>query len=268
MGALAVVFPLEASDGKYQEMTEYLSSEGGYWLREDKWRAGDEGFRKAGIKASGKKELVADFGSYASENLKTEMKYYLLFSMKEKYLTAYGISHNYLRAVQNIGEQLGRDGTESFEGLPGEADIPAGLEGTTEGRVYRCLYSRVVSFITDYYDERDEFEKDTWHARRIPGVRQSAAEKRLCHSISFEGIPEHYRGMVKRFLSRLIVRRSWSYCKEMLMYIKYFFRVFYGNGYGDGFFRTLGRRDMERYLPEQGGILHPAVYRLYPACGV
>lgn len=32
------------------------------------------------------------------------------------------------------------------------------------------------------------------------------------------------------------------------MYIRYFFKAFYGNGYKDGFFQELTRRDMERYL--------------------
>ena len=113
---------------------------------------------------------------------------------------------------------------------------------------YQVLWKQMAEFFADFYDERDEFEKDVWLAARIPGVKQSAAERRVNHSIRFTGIPEYYRGMVKRFLSRLIVRRSWSYCKEMLMYIRHFFRAFYGNGYRDGFFQALNRRDMEKYL--------------------
>ncbi|MFI3238946.1 MAG: tyrosine-type recombinase/integrase, partial [Lachnospiraceae bacterium] len=35
---------------------------------------------------------------------------------------------------------------------------------------------------------------------------------------------------------------------EMLVYIKYFFKVFYENGYTDGFFEQLSRKDMEKYL--------------------
>ena len=54
--------------------------------------------------------------------------------------------------------------------------------------------------------------------------------------------------MVKRYIARLIVRRSISHCQDTLTYIRYFFRVFYKNSYGDGFFEVLGRNDMEKYL--------------------
>jgi len=246
MGSAAITFPREAFDDKYLEMTDYLSSEGGYWLREDKWYMGDESFHDAGIKVPGKNKRMADFSGYESENLKMEMKYYLLFSVKEKHLTANGINRNYLRAIQNIGTHLGRKDVKSFEGLPDDG-VPAGL-GETEHRAYLSLYRRIVEFMMDYYDERSEFEKDVWHASRIPGARRSAAEKRLRHSMSFEEIPVYYREMTKRFMSRLIVRRSWSHCKEVLMYIRYFFKVFYEHGHGDGFFQELSRKDTEQYL--------------------
>ena len=54
--------------------------------------------------------------------------------------------------------------------------------------------------------------------------------------------------MVKRFMKRLIIRRSWSYCRETLMYIRYFFKAFYRNGYSDGFLEKLNRQDVENYL--------------------
>ena len=246
MGAAAYDFAWEEADDKYQEIRKYLSTEGGYWLREDQWTMDAESFREAGIRVPEKDWILADFGTFRSEKLKQEMKYYYLWSMKGKWLTANSLFRNYGRAIKNIGGYLGELGIESFNGLEEELE-PDGLSETEHG-AYKKLYHSAASFITDFYDGRDEFEKDVWKAGRIPGARQSAAEKGAVHSLNFREIPEHYRGMAKRFLSRLVVRRSWSYCTEMLMYIKYFFRVFYRNGYGDGFLRVLGRRDMERYL--------------------
>lgn len=246
MESTAIAFPQESSDDKYREMMDYLSCEDGYWGREDKWYMDAESLEKAEINTHEKHWILADFESYKPQQLKVEMKYYLLFSMKEKHITPKGIFYNYARAIQNIGKYLSYKGTESFDNLVVDL-IPENLK-KIEHKAYVTLYHKVVQFITEYYDERPEFEKDIWHADRIRGVKQSAAEKRLQHSINFKEIPEYYRKLVKRFMSRLIVRRSWSYCKEMLMYIRYFFKAFYEHGYVDGFFKELNRKDMEAYL--------------------
>ncbi len=247
MGA-AVLARFGALDDKYNEMVEYLSSEGGYWRDNDKWYLCAKSFPEAGIKTpSARKSLMADFSGFRSEELKTEIKYYLLFCMKEKRLTAIGIHQNYKRAITRIGQHLSNAGIRSFEGLCDGCCAPAGLVDT-EKNAWRALYQGVVDFITDYYDGQDELDKDVWRASRIPGTKISAAGKRGRASISFKNIPPYYRGMVKRFMGRLVIRRSWSYCNEMLMYIRYFFNVFYANGYTDGFFERLTRGDIEKYL--------------------
>ena len=105
-----------------------------------------------------------------------------------------------------------------------------------------------VHFIQDYYDERPEIEKDVWHALRIKGVKLSAAMKRQSPSMSFHTIPVYYRKNVKRYMKTLIYRRSWSFCKELLMYIRYFYNSFYEHGYKDGFQEELKRTDIENYL--------------------
>jgi len=248
MGTVAYAFVWEEEEDEYREMTEYLSSEGGYWLTEDKWYMNAASLKEAGIRVSEKEKnwLLADFSSYQSEQLKLEMKYYYLWSMKQKWMTAASLNHNYLRAVQTIGRYLGELGIESLNGQE-MLNEPETLVGTERER-YRHLYHRAAAFIKDYYDDRNEIEKDEWVLARIPGLKQSATGKRLYQRLDFRDIPENYRGMVKQYVSRLIIRRSVSHCQDMLTYIRYFFRMFYKNGYGDGFFETLSRQDMEKYL--------------------
>ena len=91
-------------------------------------------------------------------------------------------------------------------------------------------------------------EKDVWHAANLRGVRISACDRRGRGSISFADISEYYRPMVKRYLGKLVTRRSWSYCGETLVYLKYFFGIFYRHGHGNGFLQNLCREDMEKYL--------------------
>lgn len=247
MEAVAYALVYEESDDKYREMTEYLSTEGGYWLKEDRWHTGAESFTEAGIRIAEKEKnwILADFSGYRSERLKLEMKYYYLWSMKEKWLTAKSLCHNYVRAVREIGKYLGELGVESLEGQEGLSE-PVWLEGM-EHQSYLNLYHTAARFVTDFYDGREETQKDIWIVGRIAGVKQSAADKRN-HYLDFREVPEYYREMVKLYMARLIVRRSCSHCRDMLMYIRYFFREFYKHGYGDGFLEALERKDMEKYL--------------------
>lgn len=251
MGAAAVAFPQEALDEKYLQMEDYLSTEGGYWLREDVWKIESAAFRKGGLDAGRyTKGTLADFTGYPEGRMKVEAKYYLLYCMKNGWFSPFQVYNVMTTVIRLAGENLASKGSfESFRDAgTGTLEVPEDPVSECVLHKYQVLKKQMADFFADFYDGRDEFEKDVWVAARIPGVKQSAAERRVNHSIRFAEIPEHYRGMAKRFLSRLVVRRSWSYCTEMLMYIKYFFRVFYGNGYGDGFLRALGRRDMERYL--------------------
>jgi site-specific recombinase XerD len=153
-------------------------------------------------------------------------------------------------AVRLLGERIGSDSEiSSFAQCEeDETDDPGESEKDAPRNQYRILRREVISFFRDFYDEREETEKDIWHALRIPGVKLSAAMKREQPTLKFTGIPEIYRPSVKRFMKRLIIRRSWSYCRETLMYIRYFFRVFYEHGYGNGFLEKLNRQDVEKYL--------------------
>lgn len=241
----------EAFDDKYNQMMEYLSSEGGYWKDNNRWYLDDNSFIAAGISVSNPgRRLLADFGSYKKGRLKDEMKYFLLHSMKEGIIEARSVYQNYQRAIPNIGKLLSLTrGAESFNRLDtcDRELVDAGLN-RTERRAYLHLKHGVTRLITDYYSDRDEMENDIWHASHIPGTKVSATGKRQKPSISFERIPTYYREMVKRFMNRLVIKRSWSYCTEMLLYIRYFFEAFYAYGYADGFLESLVRQDIEKYL--------------------
>lgn len=246
MGVAAIAFPPKSHGDQSLQMREYLSSEGGYWLKEDKWYMGAASFDKAGIKVPEGNWLLADFSVFRSVNLKTEMKYYYLSAMKKKWTTANSMYRRYGRAVKSMGECLGTYRVESFKGLD-TSWVPNGLT-ETEYTVYRSLYRNAVSFITDYYGESGETEKDVWRAVRVPGARLSATTRSQKPSLNFQEIPCCYREMVKRFTARLVIKRSWSYCTEMVVYIRYFFKAFYAHGYTDGFFEKVNRKDMEQYL--------------------
>ena len=251
MGEAAYALVREDEDDKYREMRDYLSSEGGYWLREDKWSVSSDGFKQAGLDAGDYKTgVLADFSLYTKELMKIEMKYYLLYSMKNEWLSPFNICNMLTATIRMVGEELVQKSQyESFREI--ETDVPRVMDSPLTPGVlgkYHTLKNQVIRFFQDFYDDREETQKDVWVIGRIAGAKQSAAEKRTHHSLDFREIPEYYRGMVKQYMARLIVRRSCSHCRDMLMYIRYFFREFYKHGYGAGFLESLERKDMERYL--------------------
>ena len=248
-GSTALAYRDESYDEKQDQMRHYLSSEGGYWLSNDKWYMDDKSFIEGNIEVSvAKRYLIADFATYRSECLKIEMKYYLLYAMKHGMITALSVCQNYSRAIANIGTYLSGKGDESTFSNRAICNEMSGMDASeTEKRTYLALKKTVIRFITDYY-ENEETDHDIWRAVNISGVKLSATAKRTKPILNFEEIPRDYRDMAKRFMRRLVVKRSWSYCSEMLIYIRYFFGVFYRNGYTNGFLKLLERRDVEKYL--------------------
>lgn len=240
------------TDPRHEVMVEYLSAEDGYWLESDEWRADSDAYREAGLRDVRYKDAVlVDFSSYRNEALKLEMKYFILYGMKHKWKSPYNLQNMQKSAVRMLGEGIGSNlELSSFSQVvpDDEGDMPDGSAGRVPCREYRNLRLSVIEFISELYDEREETEKDVWYALKIPGVKLSAAMKRQHPSMNFVEIPAAYRESVKRFMKRLVTRRSWSYCREMLMYIRYFFRIYYGNGYKDGFLEDLDREDIENYL--------------------
>ena len=246
-GSLALKLTFNPKKG---EMEAYLSAENGYWIEHDVWRTDSNAYKEGGLDEPYKEGVLVDFSPYTSGLMKLEMKYYLLFSMKQHWKAIEYVQKSLKSSIAMVGTLLTAEDTDrSFS----ELDISIGKlvpEGTAKDvkRLYNCLVGDIIRFFREYYDNREETEKDIWNALKIPGVKLSAAMKRQHPRMNFLEIPETYRASVKRFMKRLIVRRSWSYCMEMLMYIRYFFKVFDKNGYTDGFLEKLSRQDVDNYL--------------------
>ena len=242
----------QVADPKHVMMMEYLSAEDGYWYKNDEWRADTTAYKKTGLRDVRYPDTtIVDFSSYQNEELKLEVKYFILYGMKHKWKSPYNLQNMQKSAVRMLGEKIGSDRSlTSFSqvDVDDESDVPDITIGKAPIREYKNFRRGVIEFISGIYDEREETEKDVWYALRIPGVKVSATMKRQHPSMNFTEIPEAYRTMVKRFMKRLVIRRSWSYCKEMLMYIRYFFRSFYDHGYEDGFLEKMTRQDVEKYL--------------------
>lgn len=248
MGARSLAYE---SDHLYQDICEYLGAENGFWIKKDIWKGSDAAFGEAGIVVDEKARnwIIADFSCFENGRLKNETKYLILVRMKEKSLSALSCSANYLRAIRNLGKSFKNESISSFREVNGNSiRLLNEAISESEQKLIHKLKKAAVVLIQGLYDEQPEPDKDIWHALLMPGVKLPAAIKRQNPSMSFEEIPVCYREAVKRYMKSLIYRRSWSFCRELLMYIRYFYKSFYGHGYEDGFQEELKRTDIENYL--------------------
>ena len=251
MGAIALEI---TSDPHYDEMISFLSAEDGYWLKSDKWSADSAAYKSLGLGTLKKGcHIIADFSGYRNETIKTEAEYSVLVMLKEKIMSAFDLNNVYSTAIKLIGKTLGSDlsiatlaDVSPEECMELNAIIPPIAPLLREK--YICIKKHLIKIVRELYDDREETEKDIWYARKIPGIKQSATAKRDKKSMSFTEIPEYYRESVKRYFKRLVYKRSWSFCQEMLIYIKAYYRMFYGHGYTDGFQEKMTRNDVEEYI--------------------
>ena len=235
----------------FTEVEGYLSSEDGYWLSHDIWMKDSAAFSGRGISLENvRRDVIADFSTAPAGRVRTELKYYVLWSLSMGVISASTFVLNYRPALMDLGRLL--HDREYNEGLTAvvltEEDLSG--KGWSEFRkdVVLRILGRARTILADIYDISDETEKDVWRALRIPGARLSAAQKRAKPALRFTDIPDYYKETVKRYLRRMVVKRSWSHCSEMLRYIRTFFRLFYENRYEDGFLEKLSRFDIEKYL--------------------
>ncbi|WP_255259518.1 hypothetical protein [Bacillus toyonensis] len=101
-------------------------------------------------------------------------------------------------------------------------------------------------FYKDFYNTRDEFEKDIWDVRNIPGARFPDHESR--HKLNFSDIPAPFRTVAKRYLKFRITRLSFSQCTLDIRMIKLFLNFILNKYPSWTDLNALTRKDIEDYL--------------------
>ncbi|URZ05034.1 hypothetical protein CLROS_003580 [Clostridium felsineum] len=239
---------------KYNEIIEYLKQDNGYWLVNDKWDLTEEFFIGKKIYNS----RYIDFSYFKNEYIKNEVKYFFLYKFKEKLLTNKGLAR--LNApLKHFSEfysgksllKLNREKTfHKWKIFLMSRDIKFDINEKS----YFWFSNYLIDFIKDFYDDREETEKDIWYSKNIKGAKipASGANHSNYNAINFSYIPMYYRETVKRYFKTIITKKSWMTCYNTAKYLNYFFNYFYSSDYGDGFIENLNRNDIEKYLYDIG----------------
>ena len=240
---------------KYEEIIKYLKQDDGYWLNNDLWDLTQNCFVT---------EIVynvrhINFQWFNNPLLKNEMKYYLLYNFKEKKLSV-----KYIVALAATFKHLSNFlnkyyfNINSFNDVTYEkfykkwvfylSDIGVKVDSAQlHGyKIINILF--IIKFIINFYDNREETDKDVWYARNLKGIKIRATQNMQSNCLNFNKIPEYYREDLKRYFKTIVTKRSFSLCSNILTYLSYFFKSFYSRGYKNGFLENLNRHDVEKYI--------------------
>lgn len=240
---------------KYDEIIEYLKQDNGYWLENDKWDLTEDFF--VGKKIYNSRYI--DFSSFKNEYIKNEVKYIVLFFVKENYIKkSHLLNLSYrLNPMGNFFEInykniITLSEVKKEETLIKWRNYLVKSNINTEGSLNLCnvILTSILDFIKDFYDDREETEKDIWYSKNINGAKlpASGASHGTYNNINFTVIPNYYKDTVKQYFKTIITKKNWSTCQNTLKYISYFFKYLYSNGYRDGCIKNLNRSDIEKYL--------------------
>ncbi|MDS0528568.1 tyrosine-type recombinase/integrase [Clostridium sp. SHJSY1] len=241
---------IKNQQSKYEEIIEYLKQDDGYWLESDKWDLTKECFYGKLVYTN----RFIDFTYIKNNNLKMEVKYFFIYSFKNKLTSISNIVRistliKYFAILYDKNSLATVDRKKLFNKWIFLLNSK-GLSTNNFGNKNISFLTSLLDFIKDFYDDREETEKDIWYSKNIKGVKISAsgASHGTYNAINFNSIPIDYRETVKKYFRTIITKKNWSTCSNTLKYITYFFKYFYSSGYSDGFVENLNRNDIERYL--------------------
>jgi len=233
-------------EDKYLEILEYLKQDDGYWLYNDKWDVKKNSFY--GKSPDGTRHIR--FDTLKKETLKNEFKYFVLRSFKDdlyKSATVRKIS-NYFKYIEEFLDIYYKN-IVSINEITNETEMIIKWNNFLLQKnisSYKVTLKIIYEFLRDYYSDLDEIEKDIWYTKNIKGAKMSASIR--TGIMNFTDIPNYYRDDIKKYFSVMITRKSYRTCAIQLSILKQFFRLFYQNGYKDGFLENLTRKDVEKYL--------------------
>lgn len=113
-------------------------------------------------------------------------------------------------------------------------------------RFYKAVFNQLYSYFTNLYDTRDEYEKDIWDCRKIPGAK--ITENTSKYYLNFTDIPVEFRDMVKRYIKFRTTNNSQLLCVSDIMALRLFTNYIHTQEPYWKDFTNLTRKHIENYL--------------------
>lgn len=111
---------------------------------------------------------------------------------------------------------------------------------------YETLLKQLYEFYFNFYDNRDEYEKDIWDIRKIASSK--AIEHTSHYLLNFTDIPQPFMVMVKRYIKYRLNYLSHGQCRTDIMGIKLFLNFIHEHYPSWLDLVQLARKDIENYI--------------------
>lgn len=257
--------------GQSPEMQELLS---GYWGR-DYWVVADPFFDPWRATPGQIEVRNIDFSSLPG-GARDEFKYFFAARLTRREMRL-GTAISYSKYFRRLGDFL----EQSYPTLSSLRDlllekallqwrsylIEQGGRLTDQGvlsnRNYIHVFRQAISFIQTTSDTREEFEKEVWDLRNIPGAKITNTSS--SYWLRFTNIPELFRPLVKRYIMIRIARQiSSTQCWKEVRALQLFLCFLAQQHPTWRDLVALSREDMEKFLAWYRGHSkdrkNPAVY--------
>ena len=220
-------FRVEPTREKQQEIIKFLTS---YW-KNDVWKVDDSFFDELRpLKWSSTTKSV-NFSTFPLLQ-RDEVKFMIASRLQNQEIQLSTV-FAYGPAIKRLGIFLNTyyPGALSIVDLPyDKAEIQWRtflIEGGAKvnckyvNSVYQVVFNQLYSFFVNFYDTREETEKDIWDVRKIPGTR--ITENKSVYLLNFTKIPIPFRSLAKRYLKFRVTIVSHSQGSTDLVSLRLFF---------------------------------------------
>jgi integrase len=232
---------------KTAEMSAFLKN--AYW-ENDVWIASDPFFDEYSTDTADRPNWRRiDFLEYP-EIFRVELKYFHARMISGRVMQISTICSNHKRSLRLLMRFLNEFYPEirSFSDIKGnEAETQwiehLESEGYKTSR-FRTVINQICSFFSDFYDDRDEFEKDIWDCRKIPNITLDTAS----YKINFTSVPLAFRHVAQRYIKLRIATSSISHIRRELNSITRFLDFIAAKEPGWTNLNKLTRRHVEDFL--------------------
>ncbi|AJA47044.1 phage integrase family protein [Clostridium pasteurianum DSM 525 = ATCC 6013] len=195
---------------KYGEIIEYLKQDNEYWINNDKWDLTEKFFVGKKIYAV----RYIDFDKFKNQYIKNEIKYYITYNfknnlLKNTYIVKLGNTFKHFSVFINKYYKF----LETFNSIDKESfslkfNNYLLINNVMTSQEMKGLPS-ILDFIKDFYDDREETEKDIWYSKNINGAKipASGANNGVNNQLNFSTIPIYYRETIKKYFKTIITKK-------------------------------------------------------------
>lgn len=249
-----VAFNITPTPEKISEIGSTLT---GYW-QNDVWDITDSFFDDMRPEKRSKTTKTIDF-SILPIAFRDEAKFFFVKRLTERslrfqsaviYSMCFGrlaefLSNSYPNTTSFVDIPIDKGMTKWRSYLVGYG-MKIGKNGRLVTKSYEALLQQLCTFFESYYDTRDEFEKDIWDVRNIPGAKFTKSDAH--YLLKFSEVPTPFLDLVKKYIKTRIITNSQGRCTVDIITIKLFLKHIHKIHPNWSNLQKLSRSDMESYL--------------------